>query len=53
MAACRELIENLLGGDELLLLQPIHLAAGQDQPRDLAPIHLCGNLAGIAISHGR
>ena len=52
MAACRKLVEDLLGGDELLLFQTVHFPAGQNQPRDLAPIHVSGNLARVAVSHG-
>src|SRR6185295_20215991 len=48
-----ELIEDLLGRGELLLLEAIHLAAGQNQPRDLAPVHFCGHLARVALSHGQ
>ena len=53
MAARGELIQDLLGGNELLLLQPVHLPAGQDQPRDLAPVHVCGNPARVAVRHGQ
>jgi hypothetical protein len=50
--AGRELVEDLLLRDELLLLEPVHLAAGQDEPRDLAPIDLRRDAAGVPLSHG-
>ena len=53
VAARAELVEDLLRGNELLFLDPIHFAAGEDQPCDLAPVHVDGYLARIAISHGQ
>ena len=46
-----KLVEHLLGRDEFFLLDPVHLAAGEDDPRDLAPIDLGGHQAGVALSH--
>ncbi len=46
-----ELIEHLLGRNELLLLDPVHLPACQNEPRDLPPIDFGGYAAGVPISH--
>src|SRR4051812_48782557 len=53
VAARAELIEDLLRGDELLLLDPVHFAAGEDQSCNLAPIHFGGYSPGVAIGHGQ
>ena len=36
MAARAELVENLFGRDELLLFNPVHFAAGEDEPGDFS-----------------
>src|SRR6185369_9301914 len=48
-----ELVEDLLGRDELLLLDPVHFAAGEDQPCNLAPIDFGGYSPGVAVGHGQ
>ncbi len=53
MAARRKLVEDLLGRNELFFLDPVHFAAGQDQPCDFAPVHLRGHLARVAVGHDR
>ncbi len=51
--ARRELVEYLLRRNELFFLDPVHLAAGEDQPRDLAPVDLSRNSARVAVGHGQ